>query len=411
MRRVAITGMGVVSPLGVSAKSAFDAARAGRSAIRRLDFASIDRLVSPIGAPVETFSGADYFDPPKLRMLDRVSQFALVAAAQALAEAHVELTPGDRSRTGVFMGTGMGGIGSIDDGYHTLYGENSDRIKPFMILLGMHNAPAAWIGIEHNLSGPNLTYSTACSSSAVAIGEAWGRLRRGELDFAIAGGAEAPLSLGSMKAWEALRTVATVDLSDPSASCKPFSANRSGMVLGEGAAMLVLESWERATARGAFIQGEVIGYGLFTDAGHVIRPSVEGQAGAMQAALQSAGIDALEVDAINAHGTGTLANDSVETAAIKSVFGSRASRIPVSATKALHGHLLGATSALECVLSIQAMRHSVALPTLHMQQLDPLCDLDYVANIAREGLQIRTMLSSSFAFGGTNAVLALRAAL
>ena len=411
MRRVAITGMGVVSPLGVSAKSAFDAARAGRSAIRRLDFASIDRLVSPIGAPVETFSGADYFDPPKLRMLDRVSQFALVAAAQALAEAHVELTPGDRSRTGVFMGTGMGGIGSIDDGYHTLYGENSDRIKPFMILLGMHNAPAAWIGIEHNLSGPNLTYSTACSSSAVAIGEAWGRLRRGELDFAIAGGAEAPLSLGSMKAWEALRTVATVDLSDPSASCKPFSANRSGMVLGEGAAMLVLESWERATARGAFIQGEVIGYGLFTDAGHVIRPSVEGQAAAMRAALQSAGIDASEVDAINAHGTGTLANDSVETAAIKSVFGSRASRIPVSATKALHGHLLGATSALECVLSIQAMRHSVALPTLHMQQLDPLCDLDYVANIAREGLQIRTMLSSSFAFGGTNAVLALRAAL
>ena len=411
MRRVAITGMGVVSPLGVTAKSAFDAARAGRSAIRRLDFASIDRLVSPIGAPVETFSGADYFDPPKLRMLDRVSQFALVAAAQALAEAHVELTPGDRSRTGVFVGTGMGGIGSIDDGYHTLYGENSDRIKPFMILLGMHNAPAAWIGIEHNLSGPNLTYSTACSSSAVAIGEAWGRLRRGELDLAIAGGAEAPLSLGSMKAWEALRTVATVDLSDPSASCKPFSANRSGMVLGEGAAMLVLESWERATARGAFIQGEVIGYGLFTDAGHVIRPSVEGQAEAMRAALQSAGIDASEVDAINAHGTGTLANDSVETAAIKSVFGSRASRIPVSATKALHGHLLGATAALECVLSIHAMRHSVALPTLHMQQLDPLCDLDYVANIAREGLQIRTMLSSSFAFGGTNAVLALRAAL
>ena len=402
--------MGVVSPLGVSAKSAFDAARAGRSAIRRLDFASIDRLVSPIGAPVEAFSGADYFDPPKLRMLDRVSQFALVAAAQALAEAHVELTPGDRSRTGVFMGTGMGGIGSIDDGYHTLYGENSDRIKPFMILLGMHNAPAAWIGIEHDLSGPNLTYSTACSSSAVAIGEAWLRLRRGELDFAIAGGAEAPLSLGSMKAWEALRTVATVDLSDPSASCKPFSANRSGMVLGEGAAMLVLESWDRATARGALIQGEVIGYGLFTDAGHVIRPSVEGQAAAMRAALQSAGIDASEVDAINAHGTGTLANDSVETAAIKSVFGSRASRIPVSATKALHGHLLGATSALECVLSIQAMRHSVALPTLHMQQLDPLCDLDYVANIAREGVQIRTMLSSSFAFGGTNAVLALRAA-
>ena len=410
MRRVAITGMGVVSPLGHSAQSAFEAARAGRSAVRRIDFLSIDRLAAPIAAPVDGFNGADHFDPPKLRMLDRVSQFALVAAAQAVADAHLEFTSGERSRTGVFVGTGMGGIGSIDDGYQTLYGENSDRIKPFMILLGMHNAPAAWIGIEHRLTGPNLTYSTACSSSAVAIGEAWGRLSRGELDVAIAGGAEAPLSLGSMKAWEALRTVAAVDENDPSASCKPFAANRSGMVLGEGAAMLVLESWERAVARGAEIYGEVIGYGLYTDAGHVIRPSVEGQAAAMQAALQSAGIDASEVDAINAHGTGTLANDSVETAAIKAVFGNRAVRIPVSATKALHGHLLGATSALECVLSVVAMRHAVALPTLHLQQSDPLCDLDYVANTAREGVQIQTMLSSSFAFGGTNAVLALRAA-
>ena len=409
MRRVAITGMGVVSPLGQSAQSAFEAARAGRSAVRRLDFPSIDRLAAPIAAPVDNFRGADYFDPPKLRMLDRVSQFALVAAGQALAGARLDLTHAERSRTGVFVGTGMGGIGSIDDGYHTLYGENSDRIKPFMILLGMHNAPAAWIGIEHGLSGPNLTYSTACSSSAVAIGEAWGRLRRGELDVAIAGGAEAPLSLGSMKAWEALRTVAAVDESDPSASCKPFAANRSGMVLGEGAAMLVLESWDRAVARGAEIHGEIIGYGLFTDAGHVIRPSILGQAAAMRAALESAGIDASEVDAINAHGTGTLANDSVETAAIKAVFGSRAGGIPVSATKALHGHLLGATSALECVLSVVAMHHAVALPTLHLRQADPLCDLDYVPNAAREGVHIRTMLSSSFAFGGTNAVLALRA--
>ena len=229
--------------------------------------------------------------------------------------------------------------------------------------------------------------------------------------MAIAGGAEAPLSLGSMKAWEALRTVATVDENDPSTSCKPFAANRSGMVLGEGAAMLVLESWDRAVARGAPIHGEIIGYGLFTDAGHVIRPSAQGQAAAMQAALQSAGIDASEVDAINAHGTGTLANDSVETAAIKAVFGSRAGRIPVSATKALHGHLLGATSALECVLSVMAMRHAVALPTLHLRQADPQCDLDYVPNSAREGVRIRTMLSSSFAFGGTNAVLALRAGL
>jgi len=409
VRRVAVTGMGVVSPLGHSAAEAFATARAGRSAIRRIDGAFLQRLATPIAATVTGFNGADHFDPPRLRMLDRCSQFALVAARQALADAHPELAVQDCSRTGVFVGAGMGGIGSIDDGYQTLYGENSDRIKPFMILMGMHNAPAAWIGIEHGLSGPNLTYSTACSSSAVAIGEAWMRLSRGELDVAVAGGAEAPLSLGSMKAWEVLRTLATVDEGDPSASCKPFAKNRSGMVLGEGAAMLVLESWDRALARGATIHGEVIGYGLFTDAGHVIRPSIEGQAAAMRAALQSAGIDAAEIDAINAHGTGTLANDSVESAAIKSVFGSRAARIPVSATKALHGHLLGATSALECVLSLLSMQHSVALPTMHLEQADPQCDLDYVANAAREGVPIRTMLSSSFAFGGTNAVLALKA--
>ncbi|WP_029524325.1 beta-ketoacyl-[acyl-carrier-protein] synthase family protein [Polaromonas glacialis] len=409
MRRVAVTGMGVVSPLGHGAAEAFAAARAGRSAIHRLDAAFAHRLAAPLGATV-AFNGAEHFDPPQLRMLDRVSQFALVAARQALADARPALAEAERHRAGIFVGTGMGGIGSIDDGYQTLYGENSDRVKPFLVLTGMHNAPAAWIGIEHNWSGPNLSYSTACSSSAVAIGEAWLRLARGDIDLALAGGAEAPLCFGSLKAWEALRTVASIDTADPSASCKPFSENRSGMVLGEGAAMLVLEPWDRALARGATIHGELAGYGLCTDAGHITRPSVEGQAATLRAALESAGMDAGEVDAINAHGTGTPANDGIETAAIKAVFGSRAARIPISATKALHGHLLGATSALECVLSLMAMQHSVALPTMHLQQADPQCDLDYVPNAAREGVAVRSMLSSSFAFGGTNAVLALRAA-
>ncbi len=409
MRRVAVTGIGVVSPLGHSAAEIFEAARAGRSAIHRLDVPFAHRLAAPLGATVQ-FNGVHHFEPPKLRMLDRVSQFALVAASRALADSQPQLTDAERKRAGVFVGTGMGGINSIDEGYQTLYGEKSERIKPFMILMGMHNAPAAWIGIEHGLAGPNLTYSTACSSSAVAIGEAWLRLAHGDLDVAIAGGAEAPLSFGSLKAWEALRTVATIDEKDPSASCKPFAKNRSGMVLGEGAAMVVLEPWDRAVARGVTIHGELIGYGLSTDVGHITRPSVEGQAAAMRAALQAAGIDASEVDAINAHGTGTQANDSVETAAIKSVFGHRAANIPISATKALHGHLLGATSALECVLSLLAMQHSVALPTMHLQEADPQCDLDYVPDTAREGVPVRTMLSSSFAFGGTNAVLALRAA-
>jgi 3-oxoacyl-[acyl-carrier-protein] synthase II len=401
--------MGVVSPLGHGAQEAFEAARAGRSAVHRLDAAFAHRLTAPLAATVR-FNGADHFDPPRLRMLDRVSQFALVAARQALADAQPDLAPSARSRAGVFVGTGMGGIGSIDDGYQTLYGDNSERIKPFMVLMGMHNAPAAWIGIEHGFTGPNMSYSTACSSSAVALGEAWLRLARGDLDLALAGGAEAPLCFGSLKAWEALRTVASIDASDASASCKPFAGNRSGMVLGEGAAMLALEPWDRAVARGAAIHGELAGYGLFTDTGHITRPSVEGQAAAMRAALQSACIEASEIDAINAHGTGTPANDGIETAAIRVVFGERAGRIPVSATKALHGHLLGATSALECVLSIVAMQQSVALPTMHLHQPDPQCDLDYVPNAAREGVAIRTMLSSSFAFGGTNAVLALRAA-
>ncbi len=407
MNRVAVTGIGVVSPLGDSSAEVFDAARAGRSAIHRLELPGGERLAAPLAATV-AFDGAQHFDLPRLRMLDRVSQFALVAARRALDDAPGVLPDGERDRVGVFVGTGMGGSLSNDDGYRTLYADGSDRIKPYTVLLGMHNAPAAWIGIEHGLRGPNLTYSTACSSAAVAIGEAWRRVAHGELEAAIAGGSEAPLSFGALKAWEALHTLASVDAEDAAASCKPFAKNRSGMVLGEGAAMLVIEPWQRALARGAPIQGELLGYGLATDALHLTRPSVEGQAAAMQAALQSAAIDAAEIDAINAHGTGTAANDVVETAAIKAVFGVRAARIPISATKALHGHLLGAAGALECVLALLELQHGVALPTMHLQQPDPECDLDYVPNAARAGLALRTMLSNSFAFGGTNAVLVLR---
>lgn len=409
MRRVAITGIGVVSPLGSSALEVYGNAYRGHSAIHRLEVSFSSRLIAPLAATVR-FDGAEHFEPPKLRMLDRVSQFALVAANQAIADARSNFDTLDRSRVGVFLGTGMGGSQSNDDGYQTLYGKKSDRINPFTILTGMHNAPAAWIGIEHALRGPNLTYSTACSSSGVAIGEAWLRVANGSLDMALAGGAEAPLSFGSLKAWEAMHTLATIDADAPSASCKPFSKNRSGMVLGEGAAMLVLEPWEHAAARGATVHGELLGYGLATDIGHITRPSVEGQAAAIRAALQSAALDPSAIDAINAHGTGTQANDAVETAAIKTVFGERSYAIPISATKALHGHLLGGAGALECVLSLLAMQHASALPTMHLNTPDPQCDLDYVPNVARDGVAARTMLSNSFAFGGTNAVLVLRAA-
>ena len=409
MRRVAVSGAGVISPLGHTVDEVWAQARAGRSGVHRLESPFASRLTSPLVASVR-FDASGHFDATQSRLLDRFSLFALYAANQAVADSSGALAGMDRARAGVFMGTGMGGTTTMDGGYKTLYGDGSDRIKPFTILMGMHNAAAAWIGIEHDLQGPNMTYSTACSSSAVAIGEAWVRIACGQLDVALVGGAEAPLANGSLKAWDSLHTVAAVDTDDPSASCRPFSKNRSGMVLGEGAAMLVLEPWDRALARGAFIYGEILGYGQSNDASHITRPSVQGQTAAMRAALASAGLSPQQIDAVNAHGTGTQANDSCETAALKAVFGERAGRLPISATKAIHGHLLGAAGALECLLSLLAMQHEVALPTMHLQHSDPECDLDYVPNAAREGVLARKMLCNSFAFGGTNAVLALGAA-
>ena len=408
MRCVAVTGIGLVTPLGHSTGEVFESACAGRSAVRPFVNEVTARLRSPLAATVQ-FDAAEHFDVQQQRLFDRVTQFAVVAARRAIADASVALSNFDPERVGVFLGTGMAGTTSMDDGYRTLYGEASDRIKPTLILQGMHNAPAAWIGIEHCLTGPNLTYSTACSSSGVAIGEAWLRVASGSVDLAFAGGSEAPLALGSMKAWEAMHTLAVSDLAAPGTSCKPFSKNRTGMVLGEGSAIVILESMDAAMARNATIYGELIGYGLTTDSSHIARPSVQGQAAAMRAALRSAGITADEVDSINAHGTGTLANDAAETAAIKSVFGARASAVPVSATKAIHGHLLGAAAALECVLALLAMQHRIALPTMHLEQPDPDCDIDYVPKRARPGAAGNIMLSNSFAFGGTNAVLVLRA--
>lgn len=409
MRRVAVTGMGVVSPLGATVAEVYRNASRGYSGIHHLQTPFAHRLQAPLAATA-AFDGAAHFEPARLRMLDRSSQLALVAAGQAFAHANMDWPAVDPDRAGCFVGTGMGGATSNDEGYQTLYGDGSDRIKPFTVLLGMYNASAAWIAIDFKLRGPSLTYSTACSSSAVAIGEAWLRIANGSLDLALAGGCEAPLAFGSLKAWEALHTLATMDVNDPSASCKPFAKDRSGMVLGEGAAMLVLEPWDSAVARGATIHGEVLGCGLSTDIGHITRPSADGQAAAMRAALQSASLEPAAIDAINAHGTGTLANDAAETAAIKAVFGARAPAIPISATKAMHGHLLGASGAMEAVLTLLAMQHAVALPTLHLITPDPACDLDYVPNVARTGVVAKTMLSNSFAFGGTNAVLVLRAA-
>ena len=406
MRRVAVTGIGVVSPLGNDPEAFFDSLAAGRSGVRRLEGRSFERLGIRVGAPA-TFDAASHFPAARVRMLDRVSQFALYAAARALESAEGALERADRRRAGVFVGTGMGGSETTDDGYRTLYADNSDRLKPFSVLMAMSNAPAAWIGLDHGLEGPNITYSTACSSSAVAIGEAARRIAGGEADMMVAGGCEAPLTFGTLKAWEALKTLAPED-ADAGASCRPFSRDRGGLVLGEGAAMVVLEEWERARERGAPIVGEVAGYGLFTDSGHITRPSVEGQAEAMRRALADAGADASDVGYINAHGTGTLANDGVETAAIKSVLGGRARSVPVSSTKSMHGHLLGAAGALEFVTTVLALSRRTLPPTINLRVPDPECDLDYLSGGARTAGDAPLAMTSSFAFGGTNAVLVVR---
>jgi beta-ketoacyl-acyl-carrier-protein synthase II len=409
VRRVAVTGMGVVAPLGNTVEVLFNSLAAGRSGIRRLEPGLCARLLSPIGAPVE-FDGAAHFTAARLKMLDRVSQLALVAAGQAVADAGLDFASERRDRCGVCVGTGMGGAETTDEGYRTIYAERSERVKPFSVLAAMNNAAAAWIGIDYALEGPNLTYSTACSSSAVAIGEAARRIQCEEADLMIAGGAEAPLTFGVLRAWEALRTLATENKDNPAASCRPFALTRTGLVLGEGAAFVVLEDLARAVARGAPIHAELAGYGLSTDCAHITRPTVQGQARAMRAALASAGMAPTDIDYVNAHGTGTAQNDAIETAALKEVLDAHGRSLPVSSTKSMHGHLLGAAGALEFVLSVSSLERGVVLPTMHLDTPDPACDLDYVPGRARAGVPLRAVMSNSFAFGGTNAVLIARAA-
>jgi 3-oxoacyl-[acyl-carrier-protein] synthase II len=401
--------MGVVSPLGNDPARVFDRLLAGESGIARLPESFNARLATRVVARA-SFVGEQRFPPPRLRMLDRVSQFALGACADAIADAQLVIGDEDADAIGVAIGTGMGGAQSTDDGYQKIYEQHSDRVPPFSVLLAMNNAAASWIGIEHGLRGPNLTYSTACSSSSVAIGEGARRIAHGEVQAMIVGGTEAPLTFGTLMAWEALKTLAREDAFNPAASCKPFARDRTGLVLGEGAAVLVLEDAEHARLRGARVHAEVAGYGLATDTEHITRPSVRGQAQAMARALDAAGFAPPDIGYINAHGTGTQANDAVETAAIKEVFGGAAASCPISSTKSMHGHLLGAAGALEFIIAILALQRGIVPPTAHLRVRDPECDLDYVAEGARRIDPPTAVMSNSFAFGGTNAVLIARRA-
>jgi 3-oxoacyl-[acyl-carrier-protein] synthase II len=404
-RRVAVTGLGVVSPLGNDRETFFANLMAGKSGIRRLETEFVDKLDAQLAAPVVDFDPLAHFPRSKANSLDRVTQFALVASQQALDDSGIDLQTVDRDRMGVYLGTGMGGAASIEEGYVRLYRDNASRLKPFTVLMAMNNAAGSQVALDFGLTGPDMTFCTACSSSGVAIGEAVRQIRHGYADIMLAGGAEALLTFGTIKAWEALRTLAAVDAENPAASCKPFSANRTGLVLGEGAGMVVLEDMEAAQARGAHIYAEIIGYGSTNDSTHITQPSVEGQSRAMRAALKEAGIAPDQLDYINAHGTGTKLNDVTETAAIKEVCGTS---IPVSSTKSMHGHLMGATSAVEFVACMMAMEKQALPPTAHLSQPDPECDLDYVPNVGRENVKVNTIMSNSFAFGGTSGVLIAR---
>ena len=339
--------------------------------------------------------------------MDRATQFAQVAASQAWQDSGLQLADGEKTRAGVYLGTGMGAANTLEASYEQLFVQKVKRLHPLTVVMVMNNAAASFISIDRGLKGPCLTFSTACSSSAVAIGEAFRLIRHGYADVMLAGGTESLLTYGNLMSWESIGTLA-LEADDPSTSCRPFSKDRTGFVLGEGAAVLVLESLDRAKKRGAGIYGEVMGYGSTADAEHITKPSVEGQALAIEAALEEACMGPDGIDYINAHGTATLANDAVETRAIKKVFGRRAYTIPISSTKSMHGHLLGAAGAVELVASVLALRHRTVPPTATLTVPDPECDLDYVPGNARTGIDLKTVMSNSFAFGGTNAVLIVR---
>ncbi|OZA05673.1 MAG: beta-ketoacyl synthase [Methylophilaceae bacterium 17-44-8] len=404
-RRVVVTGFGVVSPLGNTVAELAENAFSGKSGVKQFVGPYVDKLNCKVAAQAD-FDPANHFDKKSdYAILDRVGQMALHASKQAVMHAHLNVEHIAKDRTGVYVGTGMGGIHSVEDGYQTLFVEGENRLKPYTVLMCMYNSPAAAIATHFSISGPNLTFSTACSSSSVAIGQAMKDIRYGEIDVALAGGTDAILTYASIKSWEAIRTLAEEDKEDISATCKPFSADRSGLVIGEGAATLILEELSHAQARGAHIYAEIIGYGAANDFKHIAVPSVEGQAAAMQKAIDDAKINPQLIQYINAHGTGTKFNDETETNAIKQIFSEHANQLAVSSTKSMHGHLMGAAGALEAIITLLAMQRNELPPTINLKKPDPKCDLNYVANLSQKVESLEYAMSNSFAFGGTGATL------
>jgi len=402
-RRVVVTGLGVVSPVGQTANDFFDNLVRARSGIGLVPDA-MQSSGEPLVAGQVAFDPAHYWAPHVSAQLDRATQFALVAARQAIDDAALSLSEEESFRAGVYWGTGLGGATSIEDSYRLLFGSQPPRIRPTSVVMGMSNAAAAQISITHGFRGPMLNIATACSSSAASTGEAYRAIQAGHADVAVAGGSEALITRGNILAWDAMRALAHADPVDPSRSCKPFSLNRTGIVLGEGAAATILESAEHAERRGAHIYAEVAGYGNASDARHISKPDASGQVRTIRLALEDAGLTPDAIEYVNAHGTATQVGDVVETDGLKQAFGAHARRLCVSSTKALHGHLMGGAGAIEFLAALLALQHNVVPPTAHLDVPDPNCDLDYVPTLARE-VPLSAVMSNSFGFGGMNAVL------
>jgi nodulation protein E len=400
-RRVAVTGLGIISPLGLNLEDSWKSLKLGLSGIGPIKSVDCSTLRFQNGAEVRDYDPLKHFEGGKDAYIDRFAQFSVVAAREALRNSGVQLTAELRENSAIVCGSAVGGQAAIESGFEDLWVQGRGRVHPLTIPKTMANAGASHIAMDMGLSGPTYTVSTACSSANHAIGQAFRLVRDGEAELAMTGGSEAMFTIGMLKAWEAMRVVAPD-------TCRPFSKDRRGLILGEGGAMMVLEPMDAAKARGAKIYGEICGLGMTADAHHLTQPTVQGPARAMRGALREAGLAPESVGYINAHGTGTPGNDPVESSAIREVFGAHADKIGVSSTKSMHGHVLGAAGALEAVATLLALYHGILPPTANYNERDPECDLDYIPNQPR-ALQVEAALSNSFAFGGLNAVIAFRA--
>lgn len=400
MKRVVITGAGTINALGQNVAQTLDAMREGRCGIGPLEFQDVDRLSIKIGGQVRDYEPEERFNRQQLALYDRFTQFTLIAAREAIAQAGIKFAGELAARAGVILGNSGGGMNTLDENYRTVYEDGKNRVHPFVVPKLMNNAAASHVSMEFNLKGPSLTVSTACASSNHAMAQAFQMVHGGASPVMITGGSESMLCFGGVKAWEGLRVMSKD-------GCRPFSANRNGMVQGEGAGVFVFEELEHAKKRGADILAEVAGFAMSSDAADIVMPSKNGAARAIRGAMEDAKVNPSDVGYINAHGTGTAANDKTESAAVADVFGAHADRLMISSTKSMHGHLIGGTGAVELLACIMALREGVVAPTIGYEEPDPECALDVVPNVAREA-DVSVALSNAFAFGGLNAVLALK---